>query len=124
MIYLTLEELLHVADRVLPAVEVRDAGLLEAAVARPAATAFGRDAYPTLHLKAAALLHSVATNHALVDGNKRLALAATIALYGMNGWRLTLSEDEAYELVIAVAGGDLRDVAAIAERLERANAVR
>ncbi|MFZ5872267.1 MAG: type II toxin-antitoxin system death-on-curing family toxin, partial [Actinomycetota bacterium] len=112
MIYLTLEELLHVADRVLPAVEVRDAGLLEAAVARPAATAFGRDAYPTLHLKAAALLHSVATNHALVDGNKRLALAATIAFYGMNGWRLTLSEDEAYDLVIAVAGGDLRDVAA------------
>lgn len=124
MIYLTLEELLHVADRVLPAVEVRDAGLLEAAVARPAATAFGRDAYPTLHLKAAALLHSVATNHALVDGNKRLALAATIAFYGMNGWRLTLSEDEAYDLVIAVAGGDLRDVAAIAERLERASAVR
>jgi death on curing protein len=77
----------------------------------------GRDAYPDIDQKAAALLHSLARNHALVDGNKRLALAATIAFYGMNGKRLTLSNDEAYTLVIDVASGGLDDVPAIASVL-------
>ena len=62
---------------------MRDYGLLEAALARPEATAFGKDAYQDLDAKAAALLHSVARNHALIDGNKRLALAAVIAFYGL-----------------------------------------
>jgi death-on-curing protein len=92
-------------------------GLLEAALARPQATAFGSDAYPDLDAKAAALLHSVARNHALVDGNKRLALASVIAFYGVNGRRLTLTNDEAYELVMAVADGTLDDVEQIATRL-------
>jgi death on curing protein len=117
MIYLSLEELLHVADRVLPTVEIRDVGLLESALARPRASAFEEDAYPDVHAKAAALLHSIATNHALVDGNKRLALAGVIAFYGMNGWRLTMTNDEAYDLVIAVASGELNDVSQIAEIL-------
>jgi death on curing protein len=83
MIYLTLPELLHVAERILgPDVKVRDHGLLESALARPQAAAFGQDAYLTLDEKAAALLHSLARNHALVDGNKRLALAGLIAFYG------------------------------------------
>jgi hypothetical protein len=61
VIYLTLPELLHVAGRVLgPEVAVRDYGLLEAALARPRATAFGKDAYSSLDAKAAALLHSLA----------------------------------------------------------------
>ena len=89
---------------------VRDHGLLESALGRPQATAFGEDAYPSIHEKAAALLHSLARNHALVDGNKRLALAATIAFYGINGLRLTLSNDEAYDLVMSVATGELDDV--------------
>ena len=84
---------------------------------RPAASAFGRDAYAGLDAKAAALLHSLARNHALADGNKRLALAGTIAFYGLNGYRLTLTNDEAYELVMAVAHGRLDDVDAIASRL-------
>ena len=117
MIHLDLDDLLHVAARTLGEVQVRDAGLLESALARPRATAFGEDAYPSVHGKAAALLHSLARNHALVDGNKRLALAATIAFYGLNGLRLTLSNDEAYDLVIAVAAGDLDDVEPIAARL-------
>lgn len=117
MIYLTVEELLYVAERTLGAVEVRDMGLLESAVARPRASAFGADAYPTVHAKAAALLHSIARNHALVDGNKRLALAGVIAFYGLNGTRLTLTNDEAYDLVIAVAAGDVDEVNAIADRL-------
>ncbi|MGY1722756.1 type II toxin-antitoxin system death-on-curing family toxin [Blastococcus sp. SYSU DS0533] len=117
MIYLDLDDLLHVAARTLGEVPVRDAGLLESALARPRATAFGEEAYPSIHDKAAALLHSLARNHALVDGNKRLALAGTIAFYGLNGLRLTLSNDEAYELVIAVSAGDLDEVQPIAERL-------
>jgi death on curing protein len=56
---------------------LRDFGLLESAVLRPQATTFGDDAYPTLHEKAAALLHSLARNHPFVDGNKRTARAAT-----------------------------------------------
>jgi death-on-curing protein len=118
VIYLTLPELLHVAERVLgPDYTVRDYGLLEAALARPQATAFGKDAYPDLDTKAAALLHSIARNHALIDGNKRLALAAAIAFYGLNGRRLTLTNDEAYDLVMSVAEGRLDTVEAIAAAL-------
>jgi death on curing protein len=117
LILLDLEDLLHIAERVLPAVEVRDAGLLEAAVARPSASAFGEEAYPTLHKKAAALLHSLVRSHALVDGNKRLGLASVLAFYGVSGFRLTLTNDEAYDLVMAVAAGELDDVSPIAERL-------
>jgi death-on-curing protein len=117
VIYLDLDDLLHIAGTVLPSVDVRDVGLLESALARPRASAFGSDAYPELHTKAAALLHSVASNHGLVDGNKRLALAATIASLGINGWRLTLTNDEAYELVVAVASGELDDLQTIADSL-------
>jgi death on curing protein len=117
VIYLDVEDLLHIARRLLPQVELRDVGLLEAAAARPRATAFGEDAYPSVHDKAAALLHSIVRNHALVDGNKRLGLAAIISFYGMNGQRLTLTNDEAYDLVMAVATGELDDVGLIAERL-------
>ena len=121
MIYLTLPELLHVAERALGSEPlVRDIGLLESALARPQASAFGSDAYPDLDAKAAALLHSLARNRGLVDGNKRLALAATIAFYGVNGRRLALSNDEAYELVVAVAAGTLDAVEAIVGRLAQA----
>lgn len=114
MIYLTLPELLHIAERVLgPEFVVRDYGLLESALARPQTTVFGDDAYPRIEDKAAALLHSVARNHGLVDGNKRLALAATLGFLGVNGRQLTLTNDEAYDLVIAVAAGELDEVAAI-----------
>ncbi len=120
MIYLDLDDLVYVAQRTLesePA--IRDIGLLESALARPRASALGRDAYPTLHEKAAALLHSIARNHALVDGNKRLALAATIAFLGINGHVLTLTNDEAYDLVIAVAAGELDEVGQIGNVLAR-----
>ena len=117
MIHLDLDDLLHVAARTLGDVQIRDAGLLESALARPRSTVFGQDAYPSVHEKAAAVLHSLARNHGLVDGNKRLALAGTIAFYGLNGLRLTLSNDEAYDLVMAVAAGELDDVEPIAVRL-------
>ena len=118
MIYLTLPELTHVAERTLGGeVLVRDHGLLEAALARPKATAFGTDAYVGLEEKAAALLHSLARNHALADGDKRLALAATIAYLGVNGRRLTMSHDQAYDLIVAVASGEFDDVATIRDHL-------
>jgi death on curing protein len=121
VIYLTVPEVLYIAARVLGTdPPIRDVGLLESAVARPQATAFGADAYPDLDSKAAALLHSLARNHALVDGNKRLALAAVIAFYGVNGRRLTLTNDEAYDLVIDVATGHLDSVEKITTRLRNA----
>jgi len=121
VIYLTLPELMHIAERTLgPDYAVRDYGLLEAALARPQATAFGKDAYPDLDSKAAALLHSIARNHALIDGNKRLALGALIAFYGLNGRRLILTNDEAYRLVISVAAGQLDNVDDIAAVLQHA----
>jgi len=121
VIYLTLPELLYIAERALGSEpHVRDYGLLEAAAARPQATAFGGDAYPDLDAKAAALLHSLARNHALIDGNKRLALAAIIAFYGVNGRRLTLTNDQAYDLVIDVAVGHLDSVDDIAAQLRTA----
>jgi death-on-curing protein len=119
VIFLDVEDLLHIAERATgTSVEVRDIGLLESAAARPRSSAFGPDAYPTVHDKAAALLHSIVRNHALVDGNKRLGLAAVIAFYGLNGRRLTISNDEAYDFVIAVAAGQIDDVAEISQRLE------
>jgi death-on-curing protein len=119
VIYLDVEDLLYIAERATgSSVELRDVGLLEAAAARPQASAFGADAYVTVHEKAAALLHSIVRNHALVDGNKRLGLAAVIAFYGLNGSRLTMTNDEAYDFVMSIASGALDDVALIARRLE------
>jgi len=118
VIYLSVGELLRVAERVVPGgVTVRDVGLLEAAAVRPQTTVGPVDAYPDLISKAAALLHSLARNHALLDGNKRLALAGVIVFLGVNGVRLAATNNDAYDLVMSVATGDLDDVASIAERL-------
>ncbi len=118
MIYLTLDELLGIAARVIDGqLALRDAGLLESAAARPQATVFGANAYPDLHSKTAALLISICKNRALVDENKRVALAAAIVMLGLNGWVLTLTNDEAYDLVIAIASGELDEVDEVADRL-------
>jgi death-on-curing protein len=100
------------------AMEVRDWGLVESALARPQATAFGEDAYPTMWMKAAALLHSLVRNHALVDGNKRVGLTACALLLFKNDIVLVFGQDEMYDLVIAVAEGRL-DVPEIAASLQR-----
>jgi death-on-curing protein len=117
--YLDLDDLLLIGqDAVGGDLVVRDYGLLESALARPQTTVFGADAYPDLLTKAAALLHSLARNHALVDGNKRLAWLATYVFLDINGRRVTVTDDEVVELVLAVAASELDDVAAIAERLD------
>ena len=114
--YLDLEDLLGLV-RALNAGPVRDVGLLDSAAARPRSSALGEDAYPTLELKAAALLHSIARNHALVDGNKRLAWLATVVFLDLNGWAPELSNDAAFELVMAVSQGTV-DAPEIAERMQ------
>lgn len=117
--YLSLPELLFAAERVLGTVEIRDVGLLESALFRPQATAFGADAYPTLRGKAAALVHSLAKNRGLVDGNKRLALSGLIGFLGVNGMRLTFDNDQAYDVILEISDGVIDDVEAIAAVIGR-----
>jgi death on curing protein len=113
--HITLEQALRIARRAVGGpIEVRDLGLLDAAVNRPRATVFGQDAYPELLDKAAALLHSLARNHPLVDGNKRLAWLATYVFCAKNGFELDPMDEEAYALVVGVAAGEIDDVDAIA----------
>jgi death-on-curing protein len=114
--HLRLEDLLAI-ESALGAPGIRDVGLLDSACARSQATVFGDDAYPTLPLKAAALTHSIVTNHALVDGNKRLGLIALRLFLGMNDHDLVAGQDEKFALIMAVAGRELRDVERIAERI-------
>jgi death-on-curing protein len=118
--YLSVNDLLEIAAGVLDDVSVRDHGLLASAAARPQTTVFGEDAYPTPAEKAGALMHSIARNHALVDGNKRLAWAATRVFCLLNGRDLVFDVDEAEALVLGVATGEF-DVpvlaTAIAEHL-------
>jgi death on curing protein len=113
--YLDLEDLLALV-RILGAGPVGDLGLLDSAAGRPRSSAFGEEAYPTLPLKAAALLHSLARNHALVDGNKRLAWLATVVFLDLNGHAPELDDDAAFGLVMDTAAG-AADVEEIAERL-------
>ncbi len=116
--YLGLDLLVKIAEAAVEGdVVVRDMGLLQSALARPPMTAFGDDAYPTLHTKAGALLHTLAKHHALVDGNKRVAWAATAVVLGINGHRVVATQDDVVDLVVAVADGTLSDVADIAARL-------
>lgn len=104
-LYLDPEQGLAIVARL--GLHLRDEGLLFSALARPAASAFGEDAYQSIELKAAALMTSVARNHALFDGNKRLSWVITMAFLNINGWDLLMSQDEKFDLVLAVARGTL-----------------
>jgi death-on-curing protein len=116
--YLETEDLLGLAASLLgEPPPVRDLGLLASAAARPQATAFGEDAYPDLWTKAAALLHSILKNHALVDGNKRLGWLATAVFLEINGIDVTLVlNDAVYDFVMAVTIGS-DEVDEIADQL-------
>jgi death-on-curing protein len=115
--YLTVEQALRIARTAVGGpIHVRDVGLLEAAVHRPRTSVLGHDAYPDVFTKAAALLHSLARNHPLADGNKRLAWLATYVFLAKNDVVLNPDDDEAYDFVVAVAAGEIdevRDIAAI-----------
>jgi death on curing protein len=112
--YLSVDDLLEIAAGILPTVEIRDVGLLAAAAGRPRSSAFGADAYPSFPEKAAALLHSIGRNHALVDGNKRLAWSAARVFCLLNGRDLELGVDQAEAMVVGAATG-AHDVVALAE---------
>ncbi|HEX6725673.1 MAG TPA: Fic family protein [Gaiella sp.] len=116
--YLSLDDLLEIAAGILPSVEIRDVGLLAAAAGRSRSSAFGAEAYPAFGEKVAALLHSVARNHALVDGNKRLAWSAARVSCLLNGWDLVMGVEEAEAMVVGAAAGAL-DVPKLAEILGR-----
>ncbi|MEU9593218.1 type II toxin-antitoxin system death-on-curing family toxin [Streptomyces sp. NPDC048219] len=118
-VYLSAEDVLVIADLAVDDqnVVVRDAGLLESAVHRPAAAMFGQEAYADLFGKAAALLQSLAVNHPFVDGNKRTAWTSCVVFLAMNGVELRPDIDAAERLVIAVATGAEDEIKVISEAL-------
>jgi death-on-curing protein len=110
--YPTYSELIYINGIVLDKPEIaagkqkiRDVELLQAAVARPTASAFGQDAYPTLREKAAALLHSVARNHPFTDGNKRTAVVGAVFMFRINGQTVIWEQDDALAIILRVAEG-------------------
>lgn len=112
--YLQADELVYINGKVLNnqkilrgEMKIRDRERLEAAVARPASSAFGEDAYKTIQEKVSAMMHSVARNHPFTDGNKRTATMATIFMLHVNGYEVDWSADEALEIILQLAEGKL-----------------
>ena len=103
--YLEIEDALKVVDRY--GFHIRDIGLLASALARPATTVMGVEAYPQLAAKAATLLESVPRFHPLIDGNKRAAWTLMVLMLWINGYRHDFSPDAAFNLVVGVAAGDV-----------------
>ena len=101
--YLAIDDALLVLNRL--GFHPRDVGLIASALARPATTVGGADAYPSLDEKAAALLDSVIRNHALLDGNKRFGWTLTALFLWINGYRLELGPDAAFDLIVGLAEG-------------------
>lgn len=117
-VHLTTEQALLIAEAAVDGpVQVRDLGLLDAAVHRPQAEMFGVAAYSDLFEQAAALLHGIVTSHPLMDGNKRLGWLAMWVFLAKNGVEIDAEDDEAYDLVIGIAAGEHREVTDIADRL-------
>ncbi len=114
--YLEIEDIIEMI-RTLGIGPIRDLGLLDSAVNRPRSSAFGEDAYETLNLKAAALLHSMTKNHALVDGNRRLAWLSTVVFCDLNGFAPEIEDDDAFQFVWDIASSAEEDISAIADRL-------
>lgn len=119
--YLDRDDILTIAGDAFGSVPVvREYGLLDAAIARPKATVFGVDAYPELFEKAAALLHSLARNHALVDGNKRTAWAAASVFLAVNGFPIDdRIDDERAEKFMNDAAMGVIELDEIARELTR-----
>ena len=116
--YLSLDDLITLGTKAFGGPPpIRDIGLLGSAVARPQTTVFGADAYPDVWTKAAALLHSLVKNHALVDGNKRLAWVATTTFLALNDVDVSIRNDAAFRLVLEVAAGERTEVNEIASVL-------
>lgn len=104
--YLDIEDALRVIDRY--GFHIRDIGLLASALARPATTVMGAEAYPGLALKAAAVLESVTRFHPLIDGNKRTGWTLMVLTVWINGYRHDFRTNEAFDLVLGVAAGSIQ----------------
>ena len=105
MQYLSLEDALQLIA--IAGFYVKDAGLLDSALARPQTSVFGEDAYPTLEVKNAAMTHSVIKNHPMVDGNKRTSWFLLNAFLYINGYLLEMSTEEGLEFTLGVATDQL-----------------
>ena len=121
--YLSIEQVLFIHEKALEfhggPRGLRDRSALESALKRPQMSAFGEDAYPTLFLKVAALLHSLVQNHPFVDGNKRAAFGSMHMMLLVNGYDLASSTNVEVKMVLRVATGKL-DVEGIVSWLEYA----
>lgn len=110
-LYLSLDQILQIHEAQIEgfggAIGLRDPGVLESAVARPAMTFGGEDLYPDMPSKAAALMHSLVMNHAFVDGNKRVGVTAAELFLRLNGYRLDASDPDLEDLTLTVAKGEL-----------------
>jgi death-on-curing protein len=82
---------------------LRDPGLLASALAQPEASFGGAPLHPTV--AAAAYGFHIARNHAFVDGNKRIALAAMLVFLEVNGKPLVVEQEELYAVMMAVSDG-------------------
>lgn len=112
--YLVADELIYINGKVLNnqkilrgELKIRDRERLEAAVARPASSAFGEDAYKTLQDKVSAMMHSVARNHPFTDGNKRTATIATVFMLAVNGYDVDWVADDALNIILQLAQGTI-----------------
>lgn len=111
MKWLTLKTVLEIHDRSIlesggdPG--VRDRGLLESAVAQPRARFTGKDLYPEIADKAAALAFSLVRNHPFADGNKRTGYAAMMMFLSRNGFTIRASIDEREKIFVNLAAGGL-----------------
>jgi len=116
--YLYLDEVIEIGEALIPDFRIRDIGLLESAVNRPEMTVYGREAYKKLTEKIAALMHSLASNHALVDGNKRITWSCGRIFAILNGRDFEVDVDEAEKVIVALASGDL-DAKSLAPIIEK-----
>jgi death-on-curing protein len=111
-VFLTIEEVLAIhrdqIERYGGSDGLRDVGLLQSAVAAPAATFDGAFLHADLFEMAAAYLFHLASNHPFVDGNKRVGAAAALVFLELNGVSFDASEDDLERTVLAVAEGRLR----------------
>jgi death on curing protein len=87
---------------------LRDAGLLESAVARPFQIFGGADLYPSVFSKASAITESIIVNHPFIDGNKRTGLLVMIALLSLSNLELTAQGPDLYELIIKISTGEIK----------------
>lgn len=111
MRYLTVSELIELYRQVMEAsggtVGILSLESLESAVGQPRVTFDGKDLYPTIIEKAAALGFSLVMNHAFVDGNKRVGHYAMETFLVINGYELDSSVDEQESIILQLASGKL-----------------